>query len=104
MKVFLSHPMNGLTEDMIKEVRAEMIQFADDIIEEKAEIINSYFESENAVKYSPSKNHSLDCLGASIRTLAEADMIIMGKGWEYARGCRIEHECAVQYGIHIVYM
>lgn len=41
-------------------------------------------------------------LGQSIQLLAAADAAIFAPGWEEARGCRIEHECAVQYGIRII--
>jgi hypothetical protein len=26
------------------------------------------------------------------------------KGWELARGCKIEHTCCVEYGIEVLYM
>ena len=33
---------------------------------------------------------------------AEADAAVFAKGWEEARGCRIEHEICLAYGIDIV--
>lgn len=42
-------------------------------------------------------------LGKSLELLSNADAIVLGRGWESARGCRIERECANQYGIKIVY-
>jgi ferredoxin len=29
-------------------------------------------------------------------------LVVFAKGWEEARGCRIEHECALQYGYRII--
>ena len=35
----------------------------------------------------------------SLKLLSGADVAYFAEGWEDARGCRIEHECAVEYGI-----
>lgn len=34
--------------------------------------------------------------------LAEADIAYFAKGWQYARGCKIEYECALKYGIKVI--
>lgn len=34
--------------------------------------------------------------------MADADLVYFAKGWEDARGCMIERECAVQYGVPIL--
>lgn len=48
----------------------------------------------------PPKNAdmALWCLGRSLVMMSEADIVCFAKGWSEARGCKIEHECAVQYG------
>ena len=38
-------------------------------------------------------------LGKSLEMLAGADLAVFASGWQDARGCRIEHDCAVAYGI-----
>ena len=38
-------------------------------------------------------------LGKSLELLAGADIAYFAKGWQDARGCRIEHTCAVEYNI-----
>ena len=38
-------------------------------------------------------------LGKSLEYLADADLAVFALDWPSARGCRIEHEAAVQYGI-----
>lgn len=42
-------------------------------------------------------------LAKSIELMDDADRIVMMKGWEKSRGCRIEHEVAVAYGREVVY-
>jgi len=46
------------------------------------------------------KGDDIGCwyLGKSIEMLAEADLVFFGKGWEEARGCRIEREVSEKYG------
>ena len=39
-------------------------------------------------------------IGESIKYLGEADVAFFAKGWEDARGCRIEHECAKEYNVN----
>ena len=37
-----------------------------------------------------------------IEFLAKADVAIFAPGWKNARGCRIEHQCAEDYGIPVM--
>lgn len=41
----------------------------------------------------------LEFLARSIKDLAKADVAFFARGWEERRGCKIEHQCAVDYGI-----
>lgn len=96
MKVFISQPMNGKDEQTILEERAEMVsrikeQYPD------AEILESYFED-----YNPSTgNVGLKYLAKSLELLADADEAWFAPGWQNARGCRIENDCAIAYGITV---
>lgn len=95
-KLFISQPMRGKTEDEIMEVRSNAIQSAKDAIGEAVEVIESYFRE------APAENKPLWCLGKSIELLANADIAYFAEGWENARGCKIEHECAIEYGVHTI--
>ena len=44
----------------------------------------------------------LALLARALGKLAEADAVIFAPGWETARGCRMEHLAAEEYGIRIV--
>ena len=62
------------------------------------EFVDSYFDD-----YKPSGSKvALEHLAKSLELLAGADVAYFCKGWEQARGCRIEHECARAYGIMII--
>lgn len=41
-------------------------------------------------------------LGESLKLLGTADVTVFAPGWQDYRGCRIEHDAAVAYGIPIV--
>lgn len=99
MKVFISQPMKGLKPEEIKKSRNDIIdglkgKFGD------VEIIDSYIE-DNVPKCS---NESVWYLGQSICMLADADLLVVAKGWNEANGCRIEYEVAKTYGIPVMSM
>jgi hypothetical protein len=93
-KLFISQPMAGLTDEEILKKREEIRLKAEEIIGEPVEVIQSYFED-----FEPVGNIPVAYLGKSISLLAEADVAYFGEGWREARGCKIEHEVAVEYGI-----
>jgi hypothetical protein len=95
-KLFISQPMRGLTDDEILKVREEIRIRAEKEIGEQVELIDSFI-----LEYPGEINKSIPVwyLGKSIQFLSEADVAYFGGDWKNARGCKIEHEIAVQYGI-----
>ena len=97
MKVFISQPMTGRLKEEILNERNEVIE----ILKSKygVEVFDSYFED-----YDP-QNGSIPIkyLAKSIEVLAEADVLLCVGGWKNSKGCKVEHECAKQYGIKIIY-
>ena len=92
-KLFISQPMRGKTEEEILAVREKAIKSAEKQVGEPIEVIDSFFQSV------PVGVKPLWYTGESIKLLAEADVAYFAKGWDEARGCKIEHTCAVEYGI-----
>lgn len=41
-------------------------------------------------------------LGRCIQKMSEANMVVFAPGWENSRGCRVEHQCAAEYGLSMV--
>ena len=95
-KLFISQPMNGKTDEEIKAERAEIVKRVTKHFGE-VEVIDSFIE-ENAPD---SANSGLWYLGKSLELLSVSDCAYFADGWQNYRGCKIEHECAVQYGIDI---
>ena len=94
-KIFISMPMNGKSD---KQIKAELEQTKRKIIDEygDVEFIDSYFDD-------PELEDPIEMLGKSISLMAEADAVYFYDGWEGARGCRIEHEVAIQYAKECIY-
>lgn len=92
-KLFISQPMKGKTDEEIKKERQEALLQAAKKCGEEVELIDSFFEN------APHDAKPLWFLGKSLELLSAADIAYFAKGWENARGCRIEHECAKEYGI-----
>lgn len=99
-KIFISQPMKDrTTEEIMQERNRIATRWKNEVAKwesKSVEIINSYF-GEGA-----SKNPT-DSLGKSISLMSEADLVVFAPGWESARGCRIEHEVAKEYGLQIAY-
>lgn len=96
-KLFISQPMNGKTEEEIKAERAEIVKCVTERFGE-VEVIDSFIE-ENAPG---NANSGLWYLGKSLELLSIADCAYFAEGWQDYRGCKIEHECVMQYGVDIV--
>ena len=99
-KIFISQPMNGKTTEEIENERNYIIdrlatQFARE--NECIEIIDSFFKDK------PYEASPLWYLGESIKLMSEADVVFFCDGWQIARGCQIEHDCALEYGIDTMY-
>lgn len=95
MKIMISQPMKGKTNEQIREERAELVKRLQD---EGNEVIDTVFENAPA-----NEDVAIYMLSQSIRYIGKVDALYFMKGWEKARGCRIEHEVAVEYGKQVFY-
>jgi hypothetical protein len=96
LKVFISQPMSGRSREEILAERKAIIDSLSSRIE-KVEVIDSFIEDDFLKSSS-----SVWCLGKSIEMMSQAKLAVFGKGWEGARGCRIEHDVCEAYGIEIL--
>ena len=96
MKAFISQPMKDLSNEEIKAEREKAIAFLKEEYGEDIEVIDSFFEN------APHDAKPLWFLGKSIELLSTADVAYFCKGWESARGCKIENTCAFEYGLKVI--
>lgn len=96
MKVMISQPMNGKTEEQIRQEREELIK---KIQEDGDTYVDTIFKDNVPEGY----DIPIYYLAKSIETIAYVDKIIFMNGWDKARGCIIEHEVATSYDKIISY-
>lgn len=96
LRVFISQPMNGKTDKEIEEERLRIVSKLSETVDEPFEVIDSFFKS------APHDAKPLWFIGKSIELLSTADLAYFAKGWENARGCSIEHSCAVAYMVETI--
>lgn len=96
-KLFISQPMRGKTDEEILKERETAIAKAKEHLNDDVEVIDSFFQS------APAEAKPLWFLGKSLELLSDADVVYFAPGWEDARGCRIEHTSAEEYGIETIY-
>lgn len=78
MKVFISQPMRGKSNEEIKAERERLIGKAREHYGADIEVIDSFSEG------------------------APADAAVFAQDWEGARGCRIENMAAILYGLEVL--
>ena len=103
MKVFISVPMRGRTDEEI----AKAIAVAKSKLSEMADKNNEPVEYVDNFVPMPSeadiKDYAMWCLGGAIQKMAKCDTIYFCPGWDEARGCIIERQVAIQYGLTRLY-
>ena len=95
-KLFISCPMRGLTDEMIKANREKMHKIAEIVFDQELEVIPSYISQD------PPEGAMAPMwyLGRSIQLMSEADYYIgVNMPYGYSNGCVIENNVAVTYGL-----
>ena len=112
-RVFLSLPMSGRDSSNVFEELEEMSEVVkrmilkDDELEFVANIMehDDLYELTNALHdCTDFRNESVGYLGFALVLLASCDLAVFSKNWQYARGCKIEHEVCKLYNIPIHYI
>lgn len=91
MKLMISQPMRGKTEQQIREERAELIK---QLEKEGYEVVDTIFADETP----KDSDAALYYLSRSIEAMSKVDGLVFMPGWQDARGCRIEFQVALEYG------
>lgn len=99
-KLFISQPMRGKTDEEILKERQLAIQKAKEQLGEDVEVIDSFFQDREEPE--DVKISGVYWLGKSLELLATADVAYFAPGWEKARGCIIENQCAREYDIMMI--
>ena len=84
--IFISQPMNGRTDEEIRHERAALVLWTKEHLQEDVTALETFFDD-------------FGLAAKPLDYLARADVAIFAPGWQKARGCRIEHQCAEDYDI-----
>ena len=104
MKAMLSQPMAGKTDEEIIATREKAVK----ILQKKGyKVVNTLFTdewySDKSMKERGVVQIPLCFLAKSLESMSVCHAVYFCDGWEHARGCRIEHEAALAYGLEVIY-
>lgn len=96
MKIMISQPMREKTNEEIRKEREMLIHQLE---------LKGYDVVDTIINEEPPKNidEAIYYLSKSIQFIGKVDAVYFMKGWEKARGCKIEHEVAVEYDKQLFY-
>lgn len=94
MKIMISQPMRGKTEEQIRKERENVIRQLEVEGHEVIDTVLDISEGKSPIYY----------LSKSIELLDKADGVVFIGEWEKARGCAAEHHIAKLYGKFIKYI
>lgn len=96
-KIYISQPMRGrATDEIIAECKALIAAAAVELRTDDIKVLDTY---RGAYIDKP----PLQLLARALEKMADADAVIFAPGWRDARGCRVEHLAASEYGIPIIH-
>lgn len=100
----ISQPMAGKTDDEIVRTRDRALM----ALEQRGySTVNTLFADEwcrtEAMAERGVVQIPLFFLAKSLESMSLCHAVYFCKGWENARGCRIEHDAAKAYGLEIIY-
>lgn len=94
MIAMISQPMGGRSDEEINSERSRIIDILSryDIF-----VQNTLFSFPD----DSAKNIGLYYLAKSLEAMSDVDLVYFCRGWERNRGCRIEYQAAIEYGLPI---
>lgn len=106
MKVFISVPMRGRTDEEIAKAIAIAKSKLSEVAQENQEYIiyvDNFVSMPTKNEINDIENPSMWCLGGAIQKMSKCDAVYFCPGWDEAIGCVIERQVAVSYGLMRLY-
>lgn len=95
-KLFISQPFSGRAEEEVFEERAKIQRKVEEIQKEDFVVIDQYHQT------APEGAGRFYYLSQDILMMDEVDLIAFSPNWRSAKGCRVEHELALAYGLNMI--
>lgn len=103
-KAMISQPMAGRTDAEIVDAREKAVAELEGM---GYEVVNTLFTdewySDKAMEERGVLQIPLCYLAKSLENMSLCHVAYFVKGWEDARGCKIEHDAALAYGLEVIY-
>lgn len=103
--IMISQPMREKTNEEIIKEREKIISIVKDMGFEYLDTFHvnkkAYIKENEWIE--DIKNIPLYMLAAGLKDMSKCHAVYFCKGWENARGCRIEHLAAIAYGLEVIY-
>lgn len=96
MKVMISIPMAGKHDEVVKKEYNDIVEKFKKL---HIEVVDTYFTDDTTDISRP----GIYFLAKSIDAMRDVDAVYFADGWRNARGCEIEHQVCLKYGIKILY-
>ena len=101
MKIFISQPMKGLSNQEIEDTRDSIIaglknEYGDDV-----DILDTFFKDPEKIGLTKISK-PVEFFAKSVEYLSKADKAYFAEGWENTRGCSLEHLICENYNIEII--
>lgn len=91
MNIMISQPMHGKNLELIRQERQDLVERLEEEGHTVIDTILDISDNKSSIYY----------LAKSIELLDTADIVLFMPGWQNARGCRIEHQVALEYGKYV---
>lgn len=100
--IMISQPMKDLSNEKIIEARKKAIHTLKTL---GYDVIDNFFTdyTDDGFITEDTKHIPVAYLAKSLEVMSKCDAVYFVKGWETARGCKIEHEIAKAYGLAVIY-
>ena len=102
MKVMISMPMAGKHDKVVfmnSSVKEEYNNIVEQFKKLHIEVVDTYFTDDISNISRP----DIYFLAKSILAMQDVDAVYFADGWRNARGCEIEHQVCMKYGIKTLY-
>ena len=103
-RAMISQPLAGKTDAEIVDAREKAVAELEGM---GYEVVNTLFTdewySDEAMRGRGVVQVPLCYLAKSLENMSLCHAAYFAEGWEAARGCRIEHDAAVAYGLEVLY-
>ena len=102
MKVMISMPMAGKHDEAVfmnSSVKEEYNNIVEQFKKLHIEVVDTYFTDDISNISRP----DIYFLAKSILAMQDVDAVYFADGWRNARGCEIEHQVCMKYGIKTLY-